>query len=311
MDILKKFDNMSPDEPKVNPSSLGGALNVAGWLFVIVYTAFYIYETSMDEYPHNITVNPFPINKDDPNPFMLPAIQCIAPSGCYYVEHGTNMCKWYAKDSFLPPAKLLFTGMPVISVLIIDPSSPAFNSGLRYSMTRMTKATNPIETSTTDFIYDIPKGMSTMAVERIKGVEQKNGSHEFVETWLSSLTQDLSSFSEYNHACCGATVFRSNGIDWVTDNTKTTEMTNCTSNLNNWWTTRINAPSYYTLLTISDPLSISVILGLIGGWMGTIFAAAVSIYYASTFFHTQMFGIFKEAQQSSASEPIDEEIEFS
>jgi len=67
----------------------------------------------------------------------------------------------------------------------------------------MTKETDPIQTeATNDWKFQIPKGLTTMNVERIKGVGQSDGMFEVVNTWLASRTSDTSPFQKYDHGCC-------------------------------------------------------------------------------------------------------------
>lgn len=302
MDFLKSLDEFSkPQKRGANKKFLsvwGGLLQVIVWLIVVTYTIVYIKQTVDEDYPINSMAHPFPVKTAEwlgkgAIPFRMPILSCRATNGCYYKEEGmtstgvTKPCKWYAKGQNLPTMELVYSTKPAVSILSTDTSEWV---SVAYDMTRMEKPTNPIKTtSSTGNKFEIPMGLTTMNVERIRGVTQKNGDVETVNTWLASLTSDISSFAEAGHGCCNDDVMvmdQATGA-WTTDPTKTALMTECaarhfsSSSTNYWWTTRIVAPSYYTLVEISDPLSASSLFGYIGGWMGTLTILAALLYIAS------------------------------
>jgi len=301
MDFLKGLDEFSKPEKKGQSrkflTAYGGALQVCVWVFVLTYTIVFVKQVKDSPYPVDTVVNPFPTKFGAENghmPFLMPNIKCIATSGCFYVEEKAGaMCKWYAKNQDMPAPELVYSTMPRVSVLSMDTTE---NGCLAFDMVRMTKPTDPIQTEASEgWKFIIPRGLTTMNVERVKGIERKDGTFEIINTWLASLTSDISSFQEYGHGCCNQNVMVKDGAtnNWILDAGKTTLMTQCTQHYFNaaptayWWTTRLVSPAYYTLVTINDPLSISTLLGYIGGWLGTItFIAAIFFVSSSYVFKT-------------------------
>ena len=283
---IKKVDGVSKEEHHGN--LIGGIVSLIGYILVLVYLVIYITSVQNQSYPITTGVAQFPNTED--TALTLPPINCVSPNGCYIKSQkmGDQSCIFLQQGQALPEEyrKLYYTSDPyeMFQVLSTDHDK---NFALSFDFETVTEYTNPLKTSTleaaVDFEPTVPmpykifRGLNTFNLIRTVGVDG-----EIVDTWSAQLTKDESSFQGTGTCCGSSQIYDVNGdIDQDAVNT----MTQCTANYNadntqnNWWTTILVPPATYSEVTVIDPLDVSTVLGLIGGWASVAMAGLAVIYH--------------------------------
>ena len=287
-DFVKKLDTFTR-EKRDDMTFYGGILQILVWLLAFVYLIIYVQQTLVSEFPINTDSNPFPMDEADlkgAKAFATPTFTCDAQEGCYVYTKATDKCIYYAKDEMVTGFDLYYDPFPVMSVLVPGTSSM---SSLSYRITKVTKYQDPMETATdATSSHMVPVGMSQLNVARTIGVEKTFDTREILETWTTSLTT-LSSRVLDNKCCTATDVYKldSDGVP-VKDSGAEAAMALCGiasvasdpahANIAGWWTTDLNAPTYYTLIRVIDPTSFGVIFGLIGGWVASLTIVAAVVF---------------------------------
>jgi hypothetical protein len=299
----------------VDGTLFGGSLAFISYILVLVYLVIYVTTIQDATYPITTDIAIFP--NDAASGVVLPAMNCVATSGCYIkAMQGTsditgnarvNDCLYVASGEAVPSdfLYLFYESDPTgyLQVLSVDTDKYL---AVSYDLVEVTdySSTLTVETLsaatddslTTPMPYKMYKGVSIFNLIRTVGLDQT------VDTWTNTVTTETTTF-DGSGGCCGANVYDTSGVSYSTG---TTQMTNCGSNSNTWWTTKVTPPTTYAVITVVNPLDGFELLGLIGGWLGIIFSLAGGIYWASD----EYADCVEEGEQEDADDVTSRTIEL-
>lgn len=289
--LVANFDQFSEDKnrPRTFP---GGVIAIIGYLLVIFYLAFYIAVSIYGEYPTNSRVNAFPITSSDT--LYMPPMTCVDPSGCYISPQrstiadpkDSDQCIYLPEGAQLPREfrGLVYNSDPIEAFQVISTTS-SNNFALSYDVTTVSKYTIPLETTTipaqpntnpgTPISYKLYRGISIMNL--VETTTESDG--DSVETWLNTITTEQSQFTG-SGGCCDMSVY---DVDGALLPDKTNIMKNCGSNFDQWWSTKIMAPTTYSTIEVVNPVGVILILALIGGWVSVMHLVGLGVFTFSKF----------------------------
>jgi hypothetical protein len=304
--LIKKLDGFAA--APVEGSIFGGLTSALCYALVTAYLCAHIIRVSSSSFPLSTSTEIFP--NQATQSLLLPKMNCIATEGCYIkAQQGTmemsnnnkvNECLYVEKGAAVPSdfRYIYYDSDPVNYFTVLSTSNDK-SFALSYDVTQVTSYGSTLSTTTlkaatddslsTPMPYKVYKGTSIFNRIVTIGLEKE------VDTWTTVTTSEASTFDGSNFGCCNANVYSTTGA-LLTD--KTNDLTQCSTNSNNWFTTKFVPPTTYVKVAVSNPLDGFELLGLIGGWLGIVFSIAGLFYWV----YEECFA--SETDESRADESV-------
>lgn len=290
---LKEFDKAASPAHPPTKSTLRGCFFLVAYLGVAATLTLYLYDSHTKEYAYTTSIESFSrdscVEESEVCEYMLPPLNCISDSGCFVkMQMGTssdsmNSCTYVAQGEAIPDSLryIYYASDPIDLMTILSVDGASRNFAVSYDFEEISAYKDPLETTTleasTDFGMYTPmplkiyKGTSVMQLVKTVGVAAK----DVVYTWSNLVTSTEMPEPGNIGACC------SGGSDMVTFvNADGTDFSgnypSCgTDSLDEaYFVTTFQAPPTLTVVSVQNPFDATVIIALIGGWVGSFELAA-------------------------------------
>jgi hypothetical protein len=217
--MLKGQDKWAkPQMDEGSASIYGGVISVLTYLGALIFMVQYLSEAQDSELPGSSTIEVFPGSSGQT--IKLPKMNCIAPSGCWYVPQASEgyerKCYWIAQGEAIADlhSRFYYSSDPIDTFTVAwtyDADLGAgVNFGVSYEVDEVVGRYDPLDVKTTkaavslemtdpagkEMPFKIYKGTAMLNLVRTIGLDEK------VDSWTSTVTSEDGTPDAQANLCC-------------------------------------------------------------------------------------------------------------